>query len=49
MQVLGDRSIKYRYLNPNTLVVVTGTKPGEWVDPDAQVGVGGGVGVGVGE
>lgn len=27
-QVLGDRSIKLRYLNPNTLVVVTGLAPG---------------------
>ena len=26
-QVLGDRSIKYRYLNPNTLLVVTGSPP----------------------
>lgn len=27
-QVLGDRSMKYRYLNPNTVVVVTGAPPG---------------------
>jgi len=29
VKVLGDRSIKYRYLNPNTLVVVSGLAPGQ--------------------
>ena len=33
-QVLGDRSIKYRYLNPNTLVVVAGPAPGQALHPD---------------
>ena len=28
-QVLGDRSLKLKYLNPNTLFVATGTQPGE--------------------
>ncbi|KAF5841245.1 hypothetical protein DUNSADRAFT_13699 [Dunaliella salina] len=36
VKVLGDRSIKYRYLNLNTMVVVTGLAPGVWVDPDEQ-------------
>lgn len=26
-QVLGDRSLKLKYLNPNTLFVATGTQP----------------------
>lgn len=28
-QVLGDRSLKLKYLNPNTLFVVTGSLPGQ--------------------
>lgn len=28
-QVLGDRSLKLKYLNPNTLFVATGSQPGQ--------------------
>lgn len=34
-QVLGDRSIKYKYVNPNSLFVATVT-PGEEVGADAS-------------
>lgn len=34
VKVLGDRSMKYRYLNPNSLVVVTGIPPGSSAEVD---------------
>ena len=35
-QVLGDRSIKYKYLNPNTLLVALGSGPGSAKPPPAS-------------
>lgn len=38
LQILGDRSLKYRYLNPNLLFVATGPSPSAsgQVSPDEQ-------------
>lgn len=34
LQVLGDRSLKYNYLNPNLVFIATGTPPGSDSTPD---------------
>jgi hypothetical protein len=37
VQVLGDRSLKLKYLNPNTLFVATGTLPGQHKAGDCHI------------